>query len=108
MLDGHDVLEGFAADAEHLGRATSDSSNFDKEFYDLCRLDNFYIFDFKGSDAVEIPKMTISDLETIIANMKPGKACDYYQMTAEHLKHCGAEAKTVILNLINSIIENIY
>ena len=40
--------------------------------------------------------------------MKLGKACDIYQMTAEHLKYCGSLAKVTILKLINRIIENIY
>ena len=47
---GLDVLEGFAADTEHLGRPPSDNAKFDKEFYDICKLDNLYIFSFKGND----------------------------------------------------------
>ena len=41
---GEDVLEGFASDAEHLGRSSeASSSGFDQEFYKLCKLDNLYI-----------------------------------------------------------------
>ena len=48
--------------------------------------------------------MTMADLQTIIKNMKLGKkAGDYYQMTAEDLKFCGAQAHTEILNLINCL-----
>ena len=108
MYHGNDVLEGFTADAEHLGKATPENNNFDNEFYNLCKLDNHYIFTFKGKDPVKIPAMTMADLQTIIKNMKLGKACDYYQMTAEHLKFCGAQAHTEILNLINRIIDHIY
>ena len=52
--------------------------------------------------------MKISDLDKIIdKEMKTGKACDIYKLTAEHLKYAGSEARLVILNLINDIIENI-
>ena len=37
---GNDVLEGFAADAEFLGKPTEENDYFDKEFYELCVLDN--------------------------------------------------------------------
>ena len=102
------MLEGFAADAEHLGRPPSDNAKFDKEFYDICKLDNLYIFSFKGNDTVQIPEMTLTDLNRIIVKMKTGKACDYYQLTPEHLKHCGPAARHAILKLINRIINNIY
>ena len=105
VYHGCDVLEGFAAHAEHLGRETPENNNFDKDFYNLCKLDNLYIFEFKGSDSVKLPAMKMSDLNSIIKHMKPGKACDYYQMTAEHLKHTGPQACQAILN---RIIEHIY
>ena len=105
---GKDILEGFSADAEHLGKATPEDNNFDNEFYNLCRLDNLFIFTFKGTESVKIPAMTKADLDSIIKNMKLGKACDFYKMTAEHLKNCGTEAQTEVLNLINRIINDIY
>ena len=40
--------------------------------------------------------------------MKKGKACDIYQLTAEHIQNCGKAAKVSVLNLFNSIIERIY
>ena len=40
--------------------------------------------------------------------MKAGKACDIYQVTVEHLRHCGDQAKQQILNLINRILHDIY
>ena len=46
---GKDVLEGFAADTEYLGRPTTDEKVFDREFYEICKLDNVYIFSFKGN-----------------------------------------------------------
>ena len=58
-----DVLEGFAADAENLGKQTPDINRFDNYFYNLCKLDNLYIFNFHGSDSVKLPPMKMSDLK---------------------------------------------
>ena len=41
-----DVLEGFAADAEHLGKSNENATCFNRGFYNLCKLDNLYIFEF--------------------------------------------------------------
>ena len=58
---------------------------------------------------MKIPKMKIEDLDEIIdKEMKRGKACDIYKLTAEHLKYAGRKARNVVMNLINDIIENIY
>ena len=106
---GEDVLEGFAADAEHLGKSSEPSSSYDRSFYKLCKLDNLYIFEFKGEEQIDIPPMTIPQLEHILnAKMKPGKACDIYHVTVEHLRHCGPQAKLHILDLINRILKDIY
>ena len=36
----------------------------------------------------ELGKMNLADLDRIVNNeMKVGKACDIYRVTAEHLKH---------------------
>ena len=40
--------------------------------------------------------------------MKKGKACDIHQLTVEHIQLCGDDAQQCIINLINSIIDNIY
>ena len=104
-----DILEGFAADAEHLGRPNEGASNCDQSFYKLCKLDNYYIFDFPADKHAKIPLMTITQLNRILSTkMKPGKACDVYQLTVEHLRHCGDQAKLHILAYINSILQNIY
>ena len=50
---GDDVLEGFAADAEHLGRVRGEPDIYDNEFYRLCRADNSFIFQFKGENVVK-------------------------------------------------------
>ena len=53
--------------------------------------------------------MSIEDLNSIIdKKMKLEKACDVYQLTTEHLRYCGHEARLCILELINRIIKNIY
>ena len=106
---GNNILEGFTADAEYLGRAVGESSKFDNEFYKLCILDNHYIFEFKGKDTVRIPEMKIEDLETILnKEMKISKACDVYHLTVEHLRYSGTKAKLIILKLLNDIITSIY
>ena len=106
---GSDVLEGFAADAEFLGKPSNNEGPFDREFYDLCILDNLHIFSFKGDSQIRIPNMTMADLDKILKQkMKLNKACDYYQLTVEHLRYCGEPAKLCILQLINRIINNIY
>ena len=75
---GEDVLEGFAADAEHLGRLNEgSSSDFDQDFYKLCKLDNLYIFEFNGEEPIHIPPMNLIQLEHILhSKMKLGKSCD--------------------------------
>ena len=106
---GGDILEGFARDAERLGEFVGESSEYDNDFYKLCVKDNSYIFEIKSENCLKIPLMKYADLEKIIGkDMKKGKACDIYRLTAEHLKHAGTEAKITILKLINDIIENMH
>ena len=53
--------------------------------------------------------MKLSDLDNILfKRMKAGKACDFYHLTVEHLRHCGTQAKVEVLGLVNRIIEDIY
>ena len=106
---GKDTLEGFAVDAEILGQFVGESKEYDNDFYRLCLMDNHYIFEFKGEDSVDIPKMTIKDLEKILnKEMKLGKACDIYKLTVEHLRYAGPQSKLIILQLLNDIIKDIY
>ena len=85
---GQDTLEGFTVDAELLSKPVGEAAEFDHDFYKLCVLDILYIFEFKGTDAIRIPKMKISDLECILnKEMKLGKACDIYHLTTEHLRY---------------------
>ena len=104
-----DVLEGFAADAEHLARLNEENEIFDQGFYKLCKLDNCYIFEIISSEPLKLPPMTIADLNHILhKRMKMGKACDIYQVTVEHLRYCGDTTKLHILDLINRILQDIY
>ena len=106
---GMDTLEGFAADAELLGKAVGEAQEFDNDFYKLCILDNCYIFEFKGDAALKIPEMKLTDLEDILnKEMKLNKACDIYKLTVEHLRYSGHHAKIILLKLLNEIISNIY
>ena len=106
---GQNTLEGFAADAELLGQPVGEENNFDNYFYKLCKMDNCYIFEFKGNDSVKIPEMRIEDLLSILnKEMKLKKACDIYKLTTEHLRYAGPDALSIILRLLNSIINNIY
>ena len=58
---GQDTLEGFTADAELLGQAVGEAKEFDNDFYKFCILENSFIFEFKGSDAIQIPEMEMKD-----------------------------------------------
>ena len=105
---GNDILEGFANDAELLGKSVEEAPQYDNHFYRLCIQDNHFIFDFKTENSMKIPKMSMEDLSTIVnKEMKRGKASDIYKLTAEHLKNAGDKAMKAVLNLINDIIENI-
>ena len=74
---GQDILEGFAADAEYLGKLNTGKPHFDQGFYRLCKLDNLYIFEITNNSEFKIPTMSLQDLNRIIfSKTKLGKACD--------------------------------
>ena len=60
---GTDILEGFAKDAEMLGKFVGESPKFDNKFYRLCIQDNAFIFTFKPESRKNIPLMELADLE---------------------------------------------
>ena len=98
-----------ASNTEHLGMTNEENNSFDQGFYKLCKMDNIYIFEFSGDSPVKIPPMTMAQLDHILnKKMKPGKSCDIYQLTVEHLRNCGDEAKQCILEFINRILSSIY
>ena len=49
---GQDVLEGFAADTEHLGKSNDGNEIIDQGFYKICKLDSIYIFDISSKNPV--------------------------------------------------------
>ena len=94
---------------EYLGKSNEESTRYDRGFYTLCKLDNYYIFEIGENNQCEIPPMTLQQLNHILfSKMKQGKACDIYHLTVEHLRHCGTEAKENLLILINRILHDIY
>ena len=105
---GQDILEGFTADTEYLGKADMDTSEYDNHFYKMCEEDNSHIFSLEEENEVKIPPMTMADLNKILFNkMKPGKAPDVFHLTVEHLRYLGHSAKHCILNLVNSALDSI-
>ena len=63
---GQDILEGFTADAEFLGRAEGECEGYDNHFYRMCIIDKYCILEFKDDKAIKIPHMNMSDLESIL------------------------------------------
>ena len=57
------TIEGFTADEELLGQAVGEAPEYD--------MDNCYIFEFKGQDAVKMPEMKFEDLENILIKHNP-------------------------------------
>ena len=66
VYHGGDTLEGFAKDAEILGRFVGESPEYDNSFYRLCIQENSFIFDFRPENSGGIPEMKLADLENII------------------------------------------
>ena len=66
------------------------------------------IFDIACQENIKIPEMTIEDLKFVLfKKLKLNKACDVYKLTVEHLRYCGDNTLSLVLHLINSIINNI-
>ena len=52
--------------------------------------------------------MNLTQLKDIIfKKLKGNKACDVFKLTVEHLRNAGDKTLLIVLNLLNSIIENI-
>ena len=54
---GTDTLEGFASDAELLGKFVGETDEFDNKFYRLCIMDNHYIFEFRVEESIKIARL---------------------------------------------------
>ena len=74
----------------------------------MCVEDNLIIFEIAKQEAVIIPHMSLQILKDIIfKKLKLNKACDINKLTVEHLRYAGDETLSLILFLLNSIIDNI-
>ena len=74
----------------------------------MCTEDNQIIFELTSNDNIKIPHIALSQLYDIIfKRLKLNKACDIYKLTVEHLRNCGEKSLSVILQLLNSIIDHL-
>ena len=107
-FEGENVLEGFRANTEILCNETVHESIEENEFYQMCVRDNQIIFEITSDEKIIIPQMELTDLKEIIfRRLKLNKACDIYKLTVEHLRYCGDETLALILQLLNSLINNL-
>ena len=101
------VLEGFSANTEALCNDES-SDKFDNEFYKMSIYDNMIIFDIAQSENVNIPHMNLEQLKDILfKKLKVNKACDVFKLNVEHLRNAGDRTLLLVLQLLNSIFDNI-
>ena len=105
--EGQNVLEGFCANTEKLCNEVNTGAELNNEFYQQCSEDNLIIFELTDQEA-KIPHMQLTDLKDIIfKRLKPNKACDIYMLTVEHLRNAGDSTLSLILRLLNLIIDNL-
>ena len=79
-------------------------------FMTFTRWVNLIIFEIAKEEAVNILHMSLQILKDIIfKKLKLNKACDVNmnKLTVEHLRYAGDETLSLILFLLNSIIDNI-
>ena len=81
---------------------------FDNEFYQMSIKDNVLLLDITEKENVKIPHMDLKKLKYILfKKLKINKACDVFKLTVEHLRHAGDDNLLLVLQLLNSIIDNI-
>ena len=104
-FSGNNVLEGFCSNTETLCK---DDANTEHEFYKMCFEDNIIILDLAKQELEHIPHMSLEVLKDIIfKKLRLKKACDINKLTVEHLRYAGDETLSILLSLLNSIIDNI-
>ena len=103
------VLEGFRKNTELLcNENDQNSSNFDDYFQKLCSEDNNIIMHLATEGGYQIPSISLQNLKDILfKKLKPGKACDIFHLTVEHLRFCGDSSLSIICQLINLIINDL-
>ena len=66
------------------------------------------LLDITEKENVKIPHMDLEKLKYILfKKLKINKACDVFKLTVEHLRHAGDDNLLLVLQLLNSIIDNI-
>ena len=74
----------------------------------MCVEDNTIIFELASVENVKIPPMQMKTLKDLLfKTLKPGKACDIFMLTVEHLRYAGVETLNLLLDLLNRIISNL-
>ena len=107
-FEGENVLEGFCANTEKLCNLEDTEAELGNEFYKMCHEDNMVIFELTSQDKIEIPHMSLNDLKDIIfKRLKLNKACDVFKLTVEHLRNAGDNNLSLILHLLNQIIDHL-
>ena len=105
---GENVLEGFCANTEKLCNVNNGESELDHKFFKMCAEDNQIIFELTSEDEIKIPNMQLTQLKDIIfKRLKLNKACDIFKLTVEHLRNCGDKTLSLILQLLNAIIDHL-
>ena len=104
---GDNVLEGFCSNAETLATPIK-NPDYCSEFYNMVVEDNQYILEFSSDLAESYPLMSRDDLHNILfKKLKLNKASDVYQLSVEHLRYAGDETLGHILEVINSLLNNV-
>ena len=107
-FEGENVLEGFCANTEKLCNENNAESDLNNEFYQMCLEDNLIIIKLTSDDQLFIPHMEMKNIKDIIfKRLKLNKACDVYKLTVEHLHYAGDDTLSVILRLLNLIIDHL-
>ena len=107
-FEGENVLEGFCANTEKLCNENNAESDLNNEFYQMCLEDNLIIIKLISDDQLCIPHMEMKNIKDIIfKRLKLNKACDVYKLTVEHLRYAGDDTLSVILRLLNLIIDHL-
>ena len=105
--EGDQVLEGFRVNTEYLC-SEKPNSFYGDEFQRQCKNDLLVINDIILNEDRNIPPITIEKLHHIISKkLKNNKACDIYQLTAEHLKFAGQKSLEILCRFINRVLENL-
>ena len=109
--EGENVLEGFCANTEKLCNQTDAKTDLNNAFFKMCAEDNMVILQLTSQDNLDIPHMKLKNLKNlkdiIFKQLKLNKACDIFKLTVEHLRYSGDDTLSLILLLLNKIIDHL-